>query len=148
MTVPGSTDVVTSARGWLGTPYRHRASTKGAGCDCLGLVLGIWRDFHGAEPEKIPLYQAGWAEVDGDERLWAAMRRNLTELAGGSDLTAGQIILFRMRDRAAARHLGILSQCGQEGVARFIHAYEPHGVVESPLSVPWRRRIVARFELI
>ncbi|MGB3409057.1 MAG: peptidase, partial [Jannaschia sp.] len=25
-------------------------------------------------------------------------------------------------------------------------AYSGHGVVESPLSAPWRRRIVARFE--
>ncbi|MEQ9675505.1 MAG: peptidase, partial [Roseovarius indicus] len=33
--------------------------------------------------------------------------------------------------------------CGAE--ASFIHAYSGHGVVESPLSAPWRRRIVARF---
>jgi NlpC/P60 family putative phage cell wall peptidase len=144
----GSTGVVALARGWLGTPYCHRASTKGAGCDCLGLVLAIWRDLRGGEPATVPHYEAGWAEVDRDERLWTALRRHLTELPGGSDLTPGQVILFRMRDRAAARHLGVLSQIGQDGVARFIHAYEPHGVIESPLSAPWRRRIAARFELI
>ena len=38
---------------------------------------------------------------------------------------------------------------GQAGQASdgpaFIHAYAGHGVVESPLSPPWQRRIVARF---
>ena len=28
---------------WLGTPYRHQAALKGVGCDCLGLVRGVWR---------------------------------------------------------------------------------------------------------
>ncbi len=28
---------------WLGTPYRHQGRRKGVGCDCLGLVLGVWR---------------------------------------------------------------------------------------------------------
>ena len=28
---------------WIGTPYRHQASLKGVGCDCLGLVRGVWR---------------------------------------------------------------------------------------------------------
>ncbi|RMD92718.1 MAG: peptidase, partial [Alphaproteobacteria bacterium] len=30
-------------------------------------------------------------------------------------------------------------------VARFIHSYSGHGVVENPLSEPWARRVVARF---
>jgi len=29
--------------------------------------------------------------------------------------------------------------------ASFIHAYTGHGVIESPLSAPWERRIVARY---
>ena len=31
--------------------------------------------------------------------------------------------------------------------ASFIHSYSGHGVVESALTAPWRRRIVARFAL-
>ena len=27
-----------SPRSWIGTPYRHQASLKGVGCDCLGLL--------------------------------------------------------------------------------------------------------------
>ena len=37
-------EIVARARAWIGTPYRHRASCRGAGADCLGLVRGVWRE--------------------------------------------------------------------------------------------------------
>lgn len=135
--------VVALARDWIGTPYVHQASTKGAGCDCLGLLRGIWRDIHGMEPEPIPVYDAGWDEPQGDEVLWQAARRHLKP--ADAEWNPGQVVLFRMRAHAVAKHLGILSQITPSPA--FIHAYSGHGVVESPLSPPWKRRIVARFEL-
>lgn len=60
------------------------------------------------------------------------------------DLNEADVILFRMRAGAVAKHLGIVSRTGPH--AAFIHAYERHGVIESPLSGPWQRRIVARFK--
>ena len=130
------------ARGWIGTPYVHQASAKGAGCDCLGLVRGVWRVLYGREPEAVPGYTSDWSEFDGRERLAEAAGRHLLPCRPG-DEAAGQVILFRMRDRAVAKHLGILAGTGAG--ASFVHAFSGHGVVESPLSVPWRRRIVARF---
>lgn len=50
--------VVTAARGWIGTPYRHQASVRGAGADCLGLIRGVWRELYGAEPAEVPAYTA------------------------------------------------------------------------------------------
>jgi NlpC/P60 family putative phage cell wall peptidase len=47
-------EVLVRARDWLGTPYRHQASCKGAGTDCLGLLRGIWREIHGQEPRSVP----------------------------------------------------------------------------------------------
>ena len=35
--------ILAECRAWIGTPYRHQASVKGVGCDCLGLLRGIWR---------------------------------------------------------------------------------------------------------
>jgi len=49
--------VVAEALTWLGTPYRHQASLKGVGCDCLGLVRGVWRAVYGPEPAPIPAYR-------------------------------------------------------------------------------------------
>ena len=59
-------EIVSAVREWLGTPYRHQASCKGAGCDCLGLLRGLWREVLGAEPEAIPAYSMDWSEPAGD----------------------------------------------------------------------------------
>lgn len=135
-------DFAALARGWIGTPYRHQAATKGAGCDCLGLVRGVWREAFGHEPCAVPAYTPDWSEPQHEERLWAAATTYLAPKPRGQH-AAGDVVLFRMRDGAVAKHLGIL---GRDGDApTFIHAYTGHGVVESPLSAPWQRRIVACF---
>ena len=72
------TAVVAAARGWIGTPYVHQAARKGAGCDCLGLLRGIWREVVGEEPEAIPSYSMDWSEPQGDERLWRGALRHLS----------------------------------------------------------------------
>ena len=59
-------EVVTAARGWIGTPYVHQASVRGAGCDCLGLLRGVWRELIGPEPEVVPPYTMDWSEPQGD----------------------------------------------------------------------------------
>ena len=131
-----------AARGWIGTPYRHQASCRGAGADCLGLIRGVWREVAGAEPEAVPAYTADWDEVAGEERLLAAAARHLVPVLRGP-AQAGDLIVFRMADGAVAKHLGLLSRPAPG--ARFIHSYSGHGVVESALTSPWARRIAALF---
>ncbi|WP_050929407.1 NlpC/P60 family protein [Aestuariivita boseongensis] len=135
-------DIVEEARRWLGTPYLHQAARCQAGADCLGLVRGVWRSALGHEPEAVPAYSMDWSEPQGAERLWQAASRHLLPKAL-SDEELGDVILFRMRAGSVAKHLGIVSGLSER--ASFIHAYSGRGVVESPLSQPWRRRIVARF---
>jgi NlpC/P60 family putative phage cell wall peptidase len=134
---------LSEARSWIGTPYVHQAATKGAGTDCLGLLRGVWRAIYGREPETAPAYTPDWSETARDERLWAAARRHLMPKSL-DDAAPGDVLLFRMRTASVAKHLGIAGDTG--GAPSFIHAYCGHGVIESPLSAPWRRRIVARFE--
>ena len=134
--------IVAAARGWIGTPYVHQASRRGAGSDCLGLLRGVWREVLGAEPEAVPAYTMDWSEPQGEERLWIAARRHLRPKPRG-DEAAGDVLLFRMRDGSVAKHLGLQSDTG--AAAAFVHAYSGHGVIESALSAPWRRRIAARF---
>ncbi len=137
-----SAPVIAEARRWLGTPYVHQASRLGAGADCLGLVRGVWRALYQTEPELPPAYTMDWSEPQGEERLWAAALRHLIPKPLEAE-AAGDVLLFRMRAGGVAKHLGILSQAGS--APYFIHAYSGHGVVESPLSAPWARRVVARF---
>ncbi|WP_065334129.1 NlpC/P60 family protein [Tritonibacter mobilis] len=132
-----NTEALNVARQWLGTPYRHQGATRGAGCDCLGLIRGIWRSLYGSEPEPVPPYTRDWAERGTEERLWRAALRHMRPV---QDAAPGQVILFRMHGGAVAKHLGL-----QSSASRFIHAYSGHGVVESALTPAWQRRIVARF---
>jgi NlpC/P60 family putative phage cell wall peptidase len=130
------------ARTWIGTPYVHQASMQGAGCDCLGLLRGVWRTLYGREPAPIPPYSPDWSEAGGREDLMAAADRWLVRKSL-HDQAAGDVLLFRMRTGAVAKHLGIAADIGAQ--ASFIHAYSGHGVLESPLSEPWARKIVARY---
>ncbi len=137
--------VVAAVRGWLGTPYRHQAAVRGAGADCLGLIRGVWAELYGPLPEAVPPYTPDWAEPAREEALWAAALRHLRP--AGAVPGPGEVLLFRMRAGAVAKHLGVLTEVpgGALAGARFVHAYSGHGVVESALSAPWARRVVARF---
>lgn len=138
-------EIVAATRGWLGTPYRHQASVRHHGCDCLGLVRGVWRGLYGEEPEAPPPYRADWAETGGAETLLDAARRHLIPQ---SDLTCspGDVLLFRMAPDAAVKHAAIVSAADpSEPELRIIHAYWGRAVVESWLGPWWRRRLTHRF---
>lgn len=124
------------ASSWIGTPYRHQGSLRGVGCDCLGLIRGIWRELYGEEPELPGAYAPDWAERSGDDRLVSACDRHFGPPIEASQMLPGDVILFRWRPDMPAKHAGVL--CGP---LHFIHAYEQASVILSPLVSSWRRRI-------
>lgn len=132
-------DIVTETRRWIGTPYHHQASVRGVGTDCLGLVRGIWRALQGPEAEIVPAYSRDWAEATGAETMLAAARRHLVERDRAS-AAAGDILLFRYRSYAVAKHVGILTSPDL-----MIHAIEGRAVAEVPLGTWWRRHLTAVF---
>jgi NlpC/P60 family putative phage cell wall peptidase len=136
-------EALAAARTWIGTPYRHRASLRGAGADCLGLVRGVWRALYGVEPGPTPAYTPDWGETDAVERLWRAARLHLDETPV-AEARPGDVLLVRMREGGAAKHLGVLGETAG-GAATLVHAYSRRGVVESPLGPAWARRVVAAF---
>lgn len=131
--------VLAEALSWVDTPYRHQASRKGVGCDCLGLVRGIWRALYGTEPEAPGPYSMDWAETGGSDRLLEAARRHFRECPG-TELVPGRLVLFRWRPHLPAKHAGILT-----GRETFVHAYEGRSVLISALVPQWRRRIAGVF---
>lgn len=135
-------EVVAEARRWIGTPYLHQASARGTGTDCLGLLRGLWRTQYGREPEPVPAYTSDWAEPGRQEVLHEAACRWLVAKPIHSS-APGDVLLFRMREGSIAKHLGVQSDTGAH--PKFIHAYTGYGVIESSLSLPWQRRIAARF---
>jgi NlpC/P60 family putative phage cell wall peptidase len=135
--------IVALARSWIGTPYRHQASCRGSGADCLGLVRGVWRDLFGEEPETVPPYRSDWSETGEEEVLIAAAERHLIPVGIASALP-GDVLVMRMLEQGLAKHAGILARAA-EGYPTLIHAYSGHGVVESPLTPAWLRRVAAAF---
>lgn len=133
--------VVAEALSWVGTPYRHQAALKGLGCDCLGLVRGVWRALYGGELERPGPYAPDWAEAGGVETLLEGVRRHFGEYGKPCPADPGDLLLFRWKPGLPAKHLGIMAADG-----RFIHAYEGAGAVVASALVPqWRARIAARF---
>lgn len=128
---------VVEARGWIGTPYRHEASLKGVGSDCIGLVRGVWRALYGAEPEALPDYGPDWADMAADEPLLAALGRHMRPANAAAP---GDVLAFRMAAGASVRHAAILVAAD-----RIVHAYWGRAVLESRLVPYWRSRIAAAF---
>ncbi len=151
--------ILAEAREWIGTPYRHQASAKGAGCDCLGLVRGVWRAICGREPEDVPPYTPDWAERREHETLLNAALRHLVKVPL-RDAAPGDVLLFRMDARAPIKHCAILdapianSQSPVEATGDWrlatggfiIHAYWGRAVVRSRFVPWWRARWAASFQ--
>lgn len=131
--------IVKTARGWIGTPYHHQASVRGVGTDCLGLVRGVWREIYGADAETPPAYSRDWAEAGGVETMLQAAARHLIPIQP-AEAAAGDVLIFRLRERFVAKHAGLMS-----GPGTMIHAVEGAAVAEVALSTWWRRRIAGAF---
>jgi NlpC/P60 family putative phage cell wall peptidase len=137
-------EIASAARSWLGTPYKHQASVKGQGCDCLGLVRGIWREIIGEEPLGRPTYSADWDQSNGDDLLLDA----LNTYFHGSDISPtgiGDVVGFRLRENGLVKHVGIIVDSAS-GFDEMIHSYSNHGVVLGPLGASWLRRCAGQFK--
>jgi NlpC/P60 family putative phage cell wall peptidase len=131
------TEIVTAARQWIGTPYHHQAAVRGVGCDCLGLIRGVYAQVTGREAETPPPYSHDWAEASGEELLLAACARSLIPRVEQQDIEPGDVLIFRIHERSAAKHAAIWT-----GEA-MIHAQRGIAVSETCMGGWWVSRIVA-----
>ncbi len=127
-------EIVAETLTWLGTPYRHQASLKGVGCDCLGLVRGVWRALVGPRTGGGAGLYAGLGG-GGRGRATARGRRPVSDAGGAAEAGAGDVLLFRWAPGCPAKHAGILIRAD-----RFVHAHEGARVAEAPLGRWWRAR--------
>ena len=131
--------LITEARSWLGTPYHHQAALKGVGCDCIGLLRGIYAAFGGVV--ALPAdYSPTWHVHRAEERLRAGLQRYGTEVPLLS-ARPGDILLFGL-GRGPAAHAAVLIEPDV-----MIHAYaEAAAVIASRLAgrwLAWRRSAFA-----
>ena len=131
-------DVAAAARSWIDTPYRHRASLRGHGADCLGLVRGVYRDLIGDEPLPLPIYAVVPQRAEG-ELIFDAACRALTP--AGPEILCGNMLLFRMRPLDPMRHMGVMVS-----TTEMVHAASGRGVKCIGLTPWWRRHCGAVFD--
>jgi NlpC/P60 family putative phage cell wall peptidase len=131
--------IIDEARSWIGTPYRHHASLKGVGCDCLDLLRGVWRAVLGAEPETPPPYAPDWAEAGGSEALLAAARRHFVEM-NRKDMQPGDVLLFRWRAGLPAKPCAVAT-----APDLMVHAHDGASVAEVAIRPWWRRHFAHAF---
>lgn len=131
--------IVDIAHSWIGTPYRHQASLKGQGCDCVGMIRGVYREFYDLEndPEIVPPYQPDWYEVDQRDPLLNFGRRHLVEVPF-EDMIPSDVLVFRMKRGVSAKHCGIIT-----APDTMVHAYSKQKVFEVSLGVHWYSKVAA-----
>ncbi len=118
--------VASTARSWLGTPWRHQAAMKGLGCDCVGLVRGVGVECgfmtDPVEEESRPF--RGYSVVPHPPTMKRGLDLFLCRLPSIRDARQGDVLWFRIGGRP--QHLGILVDNG----GLMVHAAVGHGVIE------------------
>ena len=132
--------IVAEALAWLGTPYRHQASLKGVGCDCLGLVRGVWRAVvrrpsrrrcrptrrTGPRPAAARRSPRRGCGISCRWRSPRSRRATCSSSAGATNLPA--------------KHAAILLAAD-----RFVHAQQGAAVASAAFTPWWRRRAAYGF---
>jgi NlpC/P60 family putative phage cell wall peptidase len=131
--------LIAEARDWIGTPYLHRASCKGHGADCLGLVRGVWRAVLGTEPQDLPPYAPDWAQASRTEQMLEAAGRHLRAVPMEA-AAPGDVLLFRWRAHLPAKHAAILVSAD-----RMVHAHDGAAVAEVFFAPWWQRHLAGAF---
>lgn len=133
---PTPDDVVRSARGFLGTRYRHEGRTQ-AGMDCIGLVLCVAREL-GLSDWEPPVYGRRPDHV----LLHDLAQTMMTPVQG---IQPGAVVEFAID--GLPQHFGIAAPYVWGGLS-IIHAYAPtRTVVEVRLDDVWRGRVCGVYML-
>lgn len=128
--------IIALARRWIGTPFHHQAAVCGVGCDCLGLVRGVWADMGHRGPRLSLTYDPHWCYRTGPNRMIMGLGEHLTQI-DVADAAHGDVIATSLRLGGPAQHVGFLTTDGPR--RGFIHAHCDFGVTEVAFDPMWSR---------
>lgn len=139
--MPTRSQVVTSARRYIGTPFHHQGRLLGVGVDCSGLIAANAIDL-GYVFKDLKAYARhpdGQLEARMDERLVALPALTLPR--------AGMVGLFWLTKNRRPHHLGILADHPSGGLS-IIHAVAPPvgKVVEHTFTDEWLGKLVKLYD--
>lgn len=130
-------DIQTIARSWIGTPYHHQAAIKGVGCDCLGLLRGLWVELGYRPISMVPDYPQSWPKTQRQGYFAQSLAKYLRPIPIAQAM-GGDVVLCRLSLGGPIVHAGILVQHNAEKL-NFIHAHSRFGVQETPYDPLWAR---------
>jgi NlpC/P60 family putative phage cell wall peptidase len=136
--------IVTEARSWIGTPFRHQARLKGVGVDCAGLLIGVARAL-----ELVPDWfdVTGYARLSDGQSLIDTSETHMTRI-DRETMQPGDVIVIRWGKWP--QHFAILGDYCYGGLS-MIHAYcTPDGkgkVMEHRLAPHLLDRLVAVYAM-
>lgn len=127
-------DIVTLARSYIGTPFRHQGRSPGHGLDCIGVIVCIGRalelfDYDLPDYPRLP---------HGDMVLGPHVARAGFRPLPLSTARPGDVLMFRVLREP--QHVALITGRG------VLHAWLQAGaVVEHRLEPFWHSRIVGAF---
>ena len=135
--------VIAAARGYLGTPWVHQARCKGVGVDCIGLLVGAFREAgheivdckdYGRNPNPRRFLRHLSAQFE------RASGRDQTDTHADADawrwILPGDVLVFQFQGPGLPQHVGIATDKG------VIHTYQSAGAVaEHALTSEWQRKV-------
>lgn len=129
-------DVVSQARTWLGTPFRHQSAMKGVACDCVGLIRGVAAEVGLFSPDVDTLKRIlRYTRLANPRKMRAGLELFMTEVAG-SDVRDGDVAWLGW-SRGRPMHLAFRATA-LDGRPTLIHAFSLAGkVVEHGFAAEW-----------
>lgn len=130
-------DIVKEAKEWIGTPWHHCSSSKGKGCDCVGLVVGVVNAL-GMECYKTENY----TRVPQGNSLIEEIEKRFARIEP-SEIMPGDVLVFKLTHNGPPCHVAYKSEN-----SHMIHAsLRVNKVVECEIGY-WSNRLVAAYRVV
>lgn len=135
-------DIIAEAREWIGTPWIHQASCKGAGADCIGLIAGVAAACGSPEAARF-LSTPNWRNYgrNPDPAFMYSVCDDLMNRVPVADMRLADVLVFRCGKHPM--HFGLATYAG-----KMIHAWlKARMVREHELDAGWRSEIVRVYRM-
>lgn len=130
--------VVTAARGWIGTPFHHQGRAKGVGVDCAGVLVEVARELGIGDVDI-----QGYGHRPDSRELERLCHQHMT-FVPLLQSAPGDVLLIEVD--GMPQHIAFFTRLN--GEAAMLHSYAPaRKVVEHRIDETWAQRIVAAFRL-
>jgi cell wall-associated NlpC family hydrolase len=100
--------IVDEALSWIGTPFKHGAGVKYAGCDCAHVVSGVFEACGLLPRIDYPIYGRDWYKhaLDPEKYIVETLKQHFYEIPAHEALAGDIFVLYFGR---AWAHCGILT---------------------------------------